>query len=121
MGKKQKNKRTKVTEKKKSRAIIFWVIGGIVVAAVVFFVVNSRFDGSSVEKEKKGKSFYVTGGETRPVLDPFLFKGMARRAYAAAKKYPAVMDQVHCYCYCDEAPFYHKSLLSCFTEKHGAG
>lgn len=70
---------------------------------------------------KKGKSFSVRGGETRPVLDPSLFPGMAGAAYAAAKKYPEVMDQVFCYCKCDEPPFKHKSLLSCFTGNHGKG
>jgi hypothetical protein len=46
---------------------------------------------------------------------------MASEAYAAARQYPEVMDQVFCYCKCDEPPTFHKSLLSCFTDKHGEG
>ena len=42
-------------------------------------------------------------------------------AYAAARENPEVLDQVYCYCNCSEPPFYHKSLLSCFTGNHGAG
>jgi len=68
-----------------------------------------------------GKSFQLKAKETRPVLDPAMFTGQTRAAYAAAKKYPDLMNEVFCYCYCDQPPFQHSSLLSCFTEKHGAG
>jgi hypothetical protein len=60
-----------------------------------------------------------SGSEVK--LDPSQFTGQARAAYAAAKKYPEVMNQVFCYCYCNAPPFKHKTLLSCFTDKHGAG
>ncbi len=70
---------------------------------------------------KEGKSFSIREGETRPVLSPSLFVGRAREAYAAAREYPEVMDQVFCYCECDEPPTYHKTLLSCFTDNHGKG
>ena len=68
-----------------------------------------------------GKSFQLKGKETRPVLDPAMFTGQTRAAYAAAQKYPEIMNEVFCYCYCDQPPFHHSTLLSCFTEKHGAG
>ena len=88
--------------------------------AIIVFVFFGHIPFVSRGSEK-GKSFSVQGGETRPVLDPSLFKGMASAAYAAAKKYPEVMDQVYCYCKCDEPPSNHKSLLSCFTDNHGNG
>jgi hypothetical protein len=63
----------------------------------------------------------VKGGERRPVLDPLRFRGAgAIAAYTAAQRHPEAMDQVFCYCQCDRPPFFHKSLLSCFTEDHGA-
>jgi len=69
-----------------------------------------------------GRSFQVQGGERRAVLDPLQFpNARVRQAYAAAARHPDVLDQVYCYCKCDQAPFLHKSLLSCFTELHGAG
>lgn len=68
---------------------------------------------------KKGKSFQVTGGETRPVLDPSAYVGMTKMAYAAAKQFPKQLDQIYCYCNCDQPPFNHKSLLSCFVTDHG--
>ncbi len=42
-------------------------------------------------------------------------------AYAAAKKYSEMLNEVFCYCYCDEDPFNHFTLLSCFATEHGAG
>jgi hypothetical protein len=109
-------------KKPKRRRInpLLWIGGVILAHAIIFFVLwdHIPFIGTG---STKGKSFSVQGGETRPVLDPSLFSGMARTAYAAAKKYPEVMDQVFCYCTCDEPPFHHKSLLSCFTDNHGKG
>ena len=71
---------------------------------------------------RRGRSFQVQGGERKPVLDPLQFPDRgARLAYLAAQRQPEVLDQVHCYCNCDRPPFFHKSLLSCFTDRHGAG
>jgi hypothetical protein len=59
-------------------------------------------------------------GETRPVLPPEMFRGAVRRAYQAARELPDLFDKLYCYCYCDRS-FGHKSLLSCYATKHGAG
>jgi hypothetical protein len=109
-----------IEKTKKRRTYPFLWVGGIILVAIIFFALwgHVPFIGTG---NKKGKSFSVRGGETRPVLDPLLFTGLAREAYAAAKKYPEVMDQVFCYCKCDEPPFNHKSLLSCFVDTHGKG
>jgi hypothetical protein len=84
------------------------------------FVVATSLALSACQKDS-GKSFQLKGKETKPVLDPAMFTGQVRAAYAAAKKYPDVLNEVFCYCYCDQPPFGHHSLLSCFTDKHGAG
>jgi hypothetical protein len=126
MAKRRKKRRSDKSPKrsmektKKRRTYPFLLVGGIILVAIIFFVLweHVPFIGTG---GKKGKSFSVRGGETRPVLDPMLFTGLAREAYAAAKKYPEVMDQVFCYCKCDEPPFNHKSLLSCFVDTHGKG
>ena len=69
----------------------------------------------------EGRSFQGVGGETKPILDPMGFRDRAaRRAYMAAQQFPEVLDEVFCYCGCDRAPVNHKSLLSCFTDQHGA-
>ena len=36
--------------------------------------------------------------------------------YEIARKYPATLDRLHCFCECAESPtFQHKTLLTCFT------
>ena len=97
---------------KKRRTLLF-VIMAMVVAAVALTVIGCSKDSS--------KSFQITGKETKPVLDPAMFKGQVRASYAVAKRYPDIMNELFCYCYCDQPPFSHHTLLSCFTDKHGAG
>jgi hypothetical protein len=116
----RKSKNKSQGKSRQNRKSIFLWIGGIILAVLILSVLSGRLPFVKTGG-KKGKSFYVKGGETRPVLSPSLFVGRAREAYAAAKQYPEVMDQVFCYCTCDEPPTYHKSLLSCFTDNHGAG
>lgn len=64
--------------------------------------------------------------ERRPTLDPLLFpKGpdpAVRRGYEIARQYPATLDRIHCFCECQESPaFRHKTLLTCFVDRHAAG
>lgn len=115
MGKKGK---MKGADKKKSSKMWLFLIAGVLIVGIAFIVGGK---GNNDVGSGKKNSFTVKGGETRPVLDPSQFTGMVRAAYAAAKAYPQVLDQVYCYCYCDDPPFNHKSLLSCFVETHGAG
>ncbi len=120
MAKKKNNskKRQKVKEIPKKSNKGFMVLIALILFAGALFVIF--YDGNRTVEAKK-TSFNIKGGETRPVLNPAQFTGMTRAAYAAAARYPQVLDQVRCYCNCDEPPFYHKSLLSCFVETHGAG
>ncbi len=117
MASKDKGKKNQPPEKKRSP--VLWVIAAVaVVVAVLAGTGNLPFFGSKAEA---GKSFNLTEKETRPVLDPAMFSGQTRMAYAAAQKNPEILNEVYCYCYCDAPPFNHKTLLSCFTDKHGAG
>jgi hypothetical protein len=90
-----------------------WIIFAVFVVATSLALFACQSDS--------GKSFQLKGKETKPVLNPAMFTGQVRAAYAAAKKYPDAMNEVFCYCYCDQPPFKHHTLLSCFTDKHGAG
>lgn len=47
------------------------------------------------------------------------FIGKTRQAYEVAKKIPATLAQLPCYCHCDQA-FGHKSLHSCFVDDHAS-
>ncbi|NOZ67806.1 MAG: hypothetical protein GXP46_00830 [Deferribacteres bacterium] len=118
MGKKGRNKKNKIPEKKSNP--VPWIAAAVVLAVIAVLAISGRLPFTGGE-EKTGRSFNLPGKETRPVLDPAMFAGRVRAAYAAAEKYPEIFNEVFCYCYCDEPPFNHKTLLSCFTEKHGAG
>lgn len=117
MGSKNSQNKPEVQKKGSSTAMIIVAVAVVVVAALAFSG-NLPFLGGSTDT---GKSFNLTAKETKPVLDPAMFTGQTRLAYAAAKKYPDLMNEVYCYCYCDQPPFKHASLLSCFTDRHGAG
>ena len=117
MGNKKNQKNQEIQKKGNSTAIIIVAVAVVAIAALAISG-NLPFLG---EAKETGKSFNLTGKETKPVLDPAMFTGQARLAYAAAKKYPDLMNEVFCYCYCDQPPFNHDALLSCFTDKHGAG
>ncbi len=57
--------------------------------------------------------------ETRPVLSDALFTGKVAQAYRIAAEIPKVIDSQFCYCYCKKEHG-HKTLLTCFTNRHGA-
>jgi flagellar basal body-associated protein FliL len=118
MGKKGEGKKSRAPEKKKLNPVI--VIAIVVIAGVAVLAVTGNLPFTGAKKET-GRSFNLKGKETKKVLDPARFTGQARLAYAAAQKYPELMNEVFCYCYCDQPPFNHMSLLSCFTDNHGAG
>ena len=88
---------------------------------IVGLLASLIFASEDLVRDTSTPSFSVTGGESRPVLDPDLFTGRTREAYQAAKEIPHILDKLFCYCFCHNVPFEHKSLLSCFVTKHGAG
>ena len=65
--------------------------------------------------------------EKGAVLDPQLFADPRFEkevvpAYEIARKYPATLDRLHCFCECQESMNHrHKTLLTCFTSTHAAG
>jgi hypothetical protein len=70
----------------------------------------------------------TTCTERAAVLDPKLFADTKRYepevqpAYEIARKYPATLDRLHCFCECQESMTHrHKTLLTCFTSDHAAG
>lgn len=59
------------------------------------------------------------GGEKRPTMSPGHFIGKTGRAYKVAKENPDLLDKIYCYCKCQDN-FGHKSLLTCFVDRHGS-
>jgi hypothetical protein len=125
MSKKKKSNKGKVKGKKaekrrntKTQIIIgFSVIMVIAVVVVVF-----------QRKETSQKTSYpvptvedlsLRKGETRETLSPSMISDpYVASIYQAAKDIPHVFDSLKCYCFCERAPFYHVSLLSCFVDRH---
>ena len=72
--------------------------------------------------DTKGPSFSVKGGERRPVMPASRYRDpRVRQIYGMARNHRDLLDKLFCYCYCNRAPVNHKSLLSCYTDDHGAG
>jgi hypothetical protein len=61
----------------------------------------------------------LNGADVSLTLDPELFKGEVREAYAIARRNPALLAALHCYCGCDRAEG-HRNLLDCYRDQHGA-
>jgi Protein of unknown function with PCYCGC motif len=81
-------------------------------------IVWTRLPLNAAEGPQKGDAYVRR--ERKPVLSPTLFVGQTASAYRIAQQIPDVLDQLYCYCECDRH-LGHKSLLSCFTDDHGAG
>ena len=60
-----------------------------------------------------------SASELPPTLPADQFSGPTRDAYRAVKEIPETIAQLPCYCYCD-ASIGHKSLHSCFEDKHAS-
>jgi hypothetical protein len=73
--------------------------------------------GSPDEIQEKIKS--LKGNETRMTLMPALFTGKVARTYQIARENRDLLDVIYCYCYCAKN-IGHKSLLSCYVDRHAA-
>ncbi len=94
-------------------AVLVVVVGGY---GLYKFINEGSHKVASVNKEDLAPYQLK---EKRPTLLPVLFQGQVAQVYEAAGQIPKVLDQVHCYCKCEEN-FGHKSLLSCFVDRHAA-
>ena len=73
--------------------------------------------GNPDEIQKKIKS--LKGNERKMTLMPALFTGKVAMAYEIARENRDLLDAMYCYCYC-EKNIGHKSLLSCYADRHAA-
>lgn len=87
----------------------------VIILAMVLMIGSDTAVAQNIQKDES-----LIKGETKPVLDPKQFTDpRVRKAYQIAKDIPWVLDSIHCFCYCKENPlFKHKSLLSCYVDKH---
>jgi hypothetical protein len=94
--------------------------GKFMAVAVIVFLAAVAV--SEVPAQKVTRDESLRRGEKRATLEPSLFQAeRVKKAYQAAKEIPWVLDSIYCYCQCEESPaFRHKSLLSCYVDKHAA-
>lgn len=118
MGKKRRENGVKKQTRKKRG---FWV-GSLVIALIVgLFVwgwVETKSPSRLTTSEPGASGSYVSRQPGTP-LSPALFVGKTAMAYRVAQEIPEVLDQLYCYCYCDQR-MGHRTLLSCFVDSHAA-
>ena len=122
MSKKSKRKKTsrkkqvKSSNSKKLRIIMFVAI--LIAVGGYFFYNKSNRTQAAYSPAKTPKDIEaLKGGEIRATLSPALFVGKVAKAYNLAKQNRELLDSIYCYCNCKKT-IGHKSLLSCFTDKH---
>ncbi len=129
MGKSKKRPRKSNKERKNPepqvgrRKFLFGSAGILVVGAVAGFWAyqSTKASDPDIQEGPFGPADLakLPRHEKRVTLPPGLFMGSVGTAYAAAKQIPALLDQLYCYCRCKEN-FGHKSLLSCFVDRHAS-
>jgi hypothetical protein len=98
----------------------------LALAALLVPALSLRGDTSRGKPDRDPKNSCTTCKERRATLDPKQFeKGWdpeVKQGYEIARRIPATLDRLHCFCECAESPmFQHKTLLTCFVDKHAAG
>ncbi|KMP11000.1 hypothetical protein UR09_04635 [Candidatus Nitromaritima sp. SCGC AAA799-A02] len=113
MGKKKSGKK-KISPKRKRNLRQAAFIGGIALVLAVVYTVTKP--AANVTPVAPATGVLV---ENRPVMSSALFTGKAAQAYRIAAEIPKIIDSQFCYCYCKKN-HNHKTLLTCFTNKHGS-
>ena len=125
MSKKSKRKTRKKTSRKKqvkssnSKKLRIIMLVAILVAAGGYFFYNKTNRTQAAYRPAKTPADIeaLKGGETRATLSPVSFVGKVARAYNVAGRNRDLLDSIYCYCNCKKT-IGHKSLLSCFADKH---
>lgn len=123
MGKKKRknqNNNSDLDKKSRQKKKVFSpsvIIGSLAVLALVIYFIAESNQTSIPERQMRISPYDLI--ETRPVLSPAIFHGRTALAYQYAAEIPEVLDNQFCYCYC-RTNFNHKTLLTCFTDDHGA-
>lgn len=94
------------------------VIAALIVMAAGAYVWFG-IGGGAADATSSAVSASDAAANLRNTLDPNMFKGEVREAYAIARKDPSLLAQLHCYCGCDKTEGHH-SLLDCYRDKHGS-
>jgi hypothetical protein len=103
----------------KEHLFIALILGILLIAWHAWAGIGANETDRFLNRERTASGGYVRR-EKKPPLSPARYVGQTARAYQIAHEIPDILDQLYCYCECDKH-LGHKSLLSCFTDDHGAG
>lgn len=91
----------------------------VAVGGYFFYARSNQTQGAYALNNASVDIEILKGGETRPTLSPVLFVGKVAKAYNLASENRELLDSIYCYCNCKKT-FGHKSLLTCYVDKHAA-
>lgn len=109
-----------------SPMLIVTIVAGVVLVGLLFYWAG-RSDRQFSPRIKSQTDadvppFFASAEAAQPLpktLSAELFSDhYVTQAYRAAASIPSVLAQQPCYCHCDRLG--HRSLLDCFTTRHGA-
>ena len=113
-------KHTAIQSKKKSKFhILAFMVGGVFFFTGLYSLLPGEEPALQPPVLSESKKKNTNLQENRPTLSPQRFTGTFRLAYEVARKIPEVLDQLYCYCRCQEN-FGHKNLLSCYVDTHAS-
>jgi hypothetical protein len=108
-----------MSESKKRRPDSLVMIVVVVVAAVAIYGGFNVYRSRAADSPAKPDAYSQAAQTLRGTLDPDQFVGQVKTAYQIARRDPALLMQLHCYCGCDRTDG-HKNLLDCYRDTHGA-
>jgi hypothetical protein len=111
-----KNKSGKKSSAQMSKKRISSIVLGVLICVIVGGVYIATKPSVKVPPVAPATGFLI---ETRPIMSDAMFTGRVAEAYRIAAEIPKVIDSLFCYCYCKKN-HQHKTLLTCYTNKHGA-
>ena len=125
MGKKTKRKKRGSKKKQKKSPVkgkfpfLIILVAAMVIGGYFFYHKNNQTILPQDIAVASTDIAAIRGGETKPTLTPVLFTGKTAQAYHIAKKNRDLLDSIYCFCNCKKNNG-HKSLLSCYVDKHAA-
>ena len=110
---------TSQPKKRPKFRLIAIFVGGLLVIYGAYFLNQGEKPVPQIPGLSKLKKENTHLRENRPTLPPQRFSGTFRLAYEVARAIPEVLDELYCYCRCQEN-FGHKNLLSCYVDTHAS-
>ena len=99
--------------------LIAFAAVGFLVFSWAYLLFSGEVTAPQTSEISKTKKANTNLRENRTTLPPQRFSGTFRLAYEVAREIPEVLDELYCYCRCQEN-LGHKNLLSCYVDTHAS-